>query len=101
MKRIVVISILLLSISFTISAQQRPGERLRKHRITNGFNSGQLNRTERLRLNTQDLRYRIAERKVQRDGIVTPLERRMLQKRKQQNRKTMFRLRHNNRLRVI
>jgi hypothetical protein len=63
--------------------------------------AAEITRFERLQLQKDVLRYRIAVRNAERDGIVTPLEKRNVQKMKQKTRRDAFRFRHNGRNRVI
>jgi hypothetical protein len=100
MKKLVTLSLLVLLMSTAVSAQIR-SDRFRRQRITHGFSNGQITRPERLELRKDQFRYRIAERKAHRDGRVTPLERRRLQAIKRDNRRELFRFKHNNRRRII
>jgi hypothetical protein len=89
MKKILGISLILLALSVTASAQNN-----RRHRP-------QFNTRERLELRQDALRYHMLERRVERDGRVTPFERRRLQKARMNTRRDAFRYRHNNRRRFI
>src|SRR5262245_15368147 len=100
MKKILALALILVTLSVAASAQ-RPGDRFRRHRINNSFNSGQLTRPERFELRKDELRYRSLERRSRRDGVVTPMERRKLQKTKRHNRRELFRFKHNGRHRII
>lgn len=93
MKKILFASVLLAM--FTITAQAQRG--LRSYRTS----SAGIIRFERLQLQRDVMRMRAAQRIAERDGIVTPYERRVIQKLKQKTRRDAFRFRHNGRGRVI
>lgn len=101
MKRFLTLGFILVLLSVTASAQQGPGNRFRRQRMTNGFNNGQLTRPERFELRKDEFRYKTSQRRARRDGIVTPFERRRLHKIRQHGRRDQFRFRHNGRRRVI
>jgi hypothetical protein len=93
MKKIMTLSILVLLFSFAAPAQQGyRGHRARPSEIT---------RFERLQLQKDLFSQRIARRHAERDGIVTPYERRKLHKMKQRTRRDVFRFRLNGRNRLI
>ena len=93
MKKIVTFSVLVLLFSLAAPAQQgNRGHRARPSEIT---------RFERLQLQRDLFSYRITRRHAERDGIVTPYERRKLQNMKQRTRRDAFRFRHNGRHRLI
>jgi hypothetical protein len=100
MKKILVLSLLVMLVSTTVSAQTQ-SDRLRRHRIYKGFSNGQITRPERFDLRKDQFRYRLQQRRVHRDGVVTPFERKRLNKTKRHNRLELFRYRHNNRSRII
>ncbi len=100
MKQIFVLTLLLTAFTVVASAQG-PRERLQRHRIRDGFRSGELTRIERFDLRRDQFRYNMMERRAKRDGVVTPLERKKLNKRKRENRREEFRYRHNRQRRVI
>ena len=101
MKKIVALSLILIVLSFAASAQGGFGKGFRKHRLERGFNSGQINRPERMELRKDALRYEMLERKTRRDGVVTPFERKRLRKAKCEDRRDLFRAKHNRRRRMI
>jgi hypothetical protein len=101
MKKVFILSFILLSISAVASAQVRPGERFRKQRIENGCNRRQITRPERMDLKKDQFRYQMEKRRTFRDGMVTPLERRKLGKMKRHERRDLFYFKHNNRRRII
>ena len=96
MKKLLIPCLLILGISMTASAQLTPGNRFQRNRI-----SGQVNRAEKMHLRKDVFRYRMAERNAHRDGIVTPMERRRLQRMKKRERRELIYFRHNGRRRVI
>ena len=96
MKKILGLSLVLLMLSVPASAQTG----LRKHR--SGRNcTRQITVGERTELRKDALRYKMLQRRSQRDGVVTPIERRRLQKAKTETRRDAFRYRHNARRRLI
>lgn len=100
MKKIFALSFLVMILTVAASAQG-PRERFQKHRIREGFRSGQLTRPERFELRKDQFRYQNMQRRVHRDGVVTPIERRRLHKQKAENRRERFRYMHNRQRRVI
>jgi hypothetical protein len=100
MKKIFALALVLFALSLAATAQ-RSGERFRRHRVIIGINGGQLTRPEVLQLRRDALRYRISDRNVRRDAVITPYERRKLQKQKRRNKYKTMRDKHNNRRRVI
>ena len=101
MKKILTLGLALVLISAAASAQRGPGDRIRRHQVTQGFNNGQITRPERFQLRKDAFRYQMLNRKVHRDGVVTPLEHRRLHQVRRHERHDMFRFRHNGRRRVI
>ncbi|HSU29392.1 MAG TPA: hypothetical protein VLJ68_13485 [Chitinophagaceae bacterium] len=96
MKKILIPCLLILGISMTASAQLTPGGRFQRNRI-----SGQVTRMERTHLRNDVARYHLAQRNAHRDGFVSPMERRRLQKMKKRDRRELYFIRHNRRHRVI
>ena len=101
MKKILTLSLALVLLSAAASAQKGPGDRIRRHSLTQGFNDGRLTKPERFELRKDAFRYQKLNRKVRRDGVVTPLEHRRLRNARLHERREMFRFRHNGRRRVI
>jgi len=101
MKKIILLGFILTLFVTVVSAQQTRGNRLRHHREMQAFRHGQLNRSELRHLHHDELRYKIARRGAHRDGMVTPFERRRLTSMKRDQRRDLYRFRHNNRRRVI
>jgi len=96
MKKIVGLSLVLLLLSVAASAQAG----VRKQR--SGRNcTRQITVGERMELRKDALRYKMLQRRSQRDGVVTPIERRRVQKAKAETRRDAFRYRHNARRRLI
>lgn len=100
MKKIFVLGAMLTLFIVSASAQG-PGDRIRRERIERGFNNGQLTRPEKFRLHQNGFRQKAERRRALSDGRVTPLERRRLHKMNRHNRREIFRLKHNDRRRVI
>ena len=97
MKKILGLSLILLVLSVAASAQTG----LRKHRAGRNCTRNQITVGERTELRKDALRYKMLQRRSQRDGVVTPIERRRLQKAKAETRRDAFRYRHNARRRLI
>jgi hypothetical protein len=92
MKKILVFSLILVLTSAAASAQARPGFGVRK---------GQISRPEKFELRKNVSRNLILRRRAQRDGIVTPMERRRIHRSKCDTRRDLNRFRHNGRRRMI
>lgn len=101
MKKILIFSLILVFISASASAQARSGSRFRKQGTQRGFNQGQFTRPERFELRKDVYRTQVLQRRVRRDGIVTPIERRRIQRSKCDTWRDAFRFKHNGRTRVI
>lgn len=99
MKKITVVSLILILFSVTASAQRGPG--IRKQRATQGFHNGQVTRPERVQLRNDVIRLKMVQRNAKRDGVVTPIEKRRINKMKCNTRRDAFRFKHNGRNRVI
>ena len=97
MKKIFGLSLVLMILSVAASAQnvvrkQRAGRNCTRTQITVG---------ERMELRKDALRYKMLQRRSQRDGVVTPIERRRLQRAKVEARRDLYRFKHNPRRRLI
>jgi hypothetical protein len=101
MKKIITLSLILALVTASASAQVGSGNRFRKHRIERGFRDGQITRPEKFELRKDEFRTEMLERRIRRDGIVTPFERKRLRKEKCKERREMFRFSHNRRRRLI
>ena len=103
MKKVTVLSFILILILFSVaaSAQRGSGDRRLRYRTAQGFNSGQVTRPEKFQLRKDMVRTNLIQRNVRRDGVVTPFEKRRVQQAKCKTRHDAFRFRHNNRIRVI
>lgn len=101
MKKIFSIVVILLLLSGAAMAQRGPGDRIKRHRVAQGFNDGRITRVERFQLHRDVTRYRMAERRARRDGAFTPHERRRVHALKAKTRRDAFRFQHNRRHRVI
>ena len=97
MKKLFVLSLTLVLISFAASAQLRTGGRFQKRNLA----GRQITPVERLELRKDAMRYHVTKKRVNRDGIVTPMEHRRVRKAKCEMRRDAFRFRHNPRRRVI
>lgn len=97
MKKIVTLSLILVLISFAASAQVG----VRKHRSGRNCTRNQITVGERVELRKDAIRYKMLQRRSQRDGIVTPIERRRIQRAKTEIRRDAFRFKHNPRRRLI
>lgn len=91
MKRILFLAVILSLVTTVVSAQ-RIGRR--SHR-------GEITRLEARHLKKDQRHYRIAKRMARRDGVITPRERRRLVAMRRDERRDLYRFRHNNRRRVI
>ena len=97
MKKLFCLSLILLLISASASAQRinRFGVRQR------GINSERITRPERFQLRRDMIRLNMVQRNARRDGIVTPIERRRIHRSKCNTRRDVFRFRHNGHNRII
>ncbi len=96
MKKILGLSLVLLMLSVAASAQSN----LRKHRGRN-CTRNQITVGERMELRKDAFRYKMLQRRSQKDGIVTPVERRRVQRARIEVRRDAFRFKHNARRRLI
>ncbi len=96
MKKLIGLSLVMLIISVAATAQGN--YRKQRHRA---LIHRQITAGERAELKQDALRYRMTQRRSQRDGVVTPLERRRIQRAKAETRRDAFRFRHNPRRRLI
>jgi hypothetical protein len=101
MKKILTLGFILVFISAAASAQHGPGNRIRKQRVNQGISNNHITRPERHQLRKDVVRYKAAQRIARRDGVVSPLERRRLNRLKTDTRRDAFRFRHNGRNRLI
>lgn len=97
MKKIVTLSLILVLISVAASAQVG----VRKHRPGRNCTRNQITVGERVALRQDVARYKMLQRRSQRDGIITPVERRRIQRAKIETRRDAFRFKHNGRRRLI
>ena len=91
MKKLLFATLILALLAGTVSAQSR----------VNRQRHGQLTRTEVRHLRHDGIRYKAASKRAHRDGIVTRSERRRLIAMKRDQRRDLYRFRHNNRRRLI
>lgn len=97
MKKILVLSLTLVMISFAASAQVRPGARFQKRPLA----SRQFTMGERMEVRKDAMRLQMTKRRAGRDGVVTPMERRRIRHARCETRRDAFRFKHNGRRRVI
>lgn len=100
MKKILTLSFILVLISAAASAQYN-NNRIRKHRVNQGISNNHITRPERHQLRKDVVRYKSAQRIARRDGVVSPLEKRRLNRLKTDTRRDAFRFRHHGRNRLI
>jgi hypothetical protein len=95
--------ILFFAVAFTlfttVASAQRGHDRVQRHRIEQGFKSGQLTRGEKFRLHQDRMSYRQAKRIALRDGRITRSERRWLNSLKRQDSRRIYAMKHNSRRR--
>lgn len=101
MKKILFLGLILTLFAAAASAQQTTRGRFHHQRDMQSSHRGGLDRFEARHLRHDQFRYRIARRRAHRDGIVTPFERRRLNKMKRHERHEMYRFRHTHHGRVI
>jgi hypothetical protein len=101
MKKILVFSLILVLISAAASAQVRVRVTSPNIRPHVRLNSNQLTFGEKKELRKDAVRYRMIKRRVGRDGVVTPIERRKLRKAKCETRRDLVRFKHNGRRRIM
>ena len=101
MKKILILSLVLVFTAITVAAQRGPGDRFRNYRIHQGFRSGEITRFERMHLRKDAVRLNMVQRNARRDGVITPGERMRIHRLKADARRDMFRFRNNGRQRVI
>jgi len=89
MKRILFLAVILTLMTAAVSAQ----------RIATRSNRGEITRFEARQLKKDQRQFKIAKRVARRDGVVTPRERRRLAAIKRDQRRDLYRFRHNNRRR--
>lgn len=100
MKKILILGVVFALFTTAASAQHRSNA-VQRHRIENGFQSGQLTRGEKFSLKKDNVRYNKAKRKALRDGRLTPMERRRLNALKRHDNRKTFAMKHNHRRRVF
>jgi hypothetical protein len=101
MKKIFFLGLILTFFSVAVSAQITEGQRFHHQREMRSSHRGELNRYELRRLHQDEFRYKMSRRRAHRDGIITPFERRRLNKMRRHERHELYRFRHNNHRRVI
>jgi len=97
MKKYFYISLILVLISAAASAQRINITGIRSR----GINSERITRPESFQLRRDMIRLNMVQRNARRDGIVTSIERRRIQRSKCNTRREVIRFRHNGRNRII
>ena len=92
MKKVLFLGLILTLFAAAASAQQMAPPRLHRQSEMQSFHRRNLSRSELRRLHKDEIRYKIARRKAQADGIVTRAERRRLNKIRMHNRRELSRL---------
>src|SRR5262245_47334778 len=92
MKKVLFLGLILTLFAAAASAQQMAPHRLHRQSEMQSFQRRNLNRSELRRLHKDEMRYKMARRKAQADGIVTRAERRRLNKIRMHNRRELNRL---------
>lgn len=95
MKKIFLLGLILSLFAAAASAQQAAGPRFRHQEQMRIFHRRELTKPELRRLHKDEMRYKMARRKAQADGIVTRAERRRLAKLEKHNRRELYRFTHN------
>jgi hypothetical protein len=101
MKKIMFLGLILTLLSAVVSAQQTSGERVRRHRIEEGYRSGELTRPEMRRLHRDHKRYQMEKRRDFHDGKISRRERHRLHRIHRHENRELHRYRHNRHHRVI
>jgi hypothetical protein len=101
MKKIIFLGLILTLVAGAASAQVQRGDRFRREKTMQSFRRGDLNRAELYRLHHDEMRFKSARRRANRDGVVSPFERRHLRAMKKHDRREYFRFKHNRHRRVI
>lgn len=96
MKKIIGLSLVLVLLSVAASAQTNLRKKAARNCTRNRVTAG-----ERAELRQDAVRYKMLQRRAKRDGVVTPIERRRVQKARVEVRRDAFRFKHNARRRVI
>lgn len=94
MKEVLFLALILTLFAAAASAQQMAQPRLHHQREMQSIHRRDLSRSDLRRLHKDELRYKMARRKAQADGIVTRAERRRLHKIRIHNRRELNRLNH-------
>jgi hypothetical protein len=95
MKKIIFAGLILTLFSAAVSAQQASGENIRRHRIEEGYRSGELTRPEMRRLHKDHTRYQMEKRRDFRDGKISRRERHHLHRMHRNENREFHRYRHN------
>lgn len=96
MKKIVLLSLVLSLFTFSADAQLRP-YRTR----TSPLSRSTITLREAMNMRRDHQRYKMARFRAQRDGVITPVEKRKLRKMKRHERRQFFWYRHNGNRRIL
>ncbi|MBS1653377.1 MAG: hypothetical protein JSU05_00920 [Bacteroidetes bacterium] len=100
MKKLLFFSLVLGFLSVTASAQQTQGNKLYRHRVANGYRSGELTKPEMGRIAMTHHHVKAVERRAGRDGHIGPMERRHIHHLKKHESRQVYRYKHNGRKRL-
>ena len=100
MKKILFIGIV-FALFTTAASAQKGHDVIQRHRIHEGFQSGQLTRGERFRLNKSEARYHHARRRALADGKLSRAERRRLNNMRHYDSRRIYAMKHNARRRAF
>jgi hypothetical protein len=90
--KVLFLGLILTLFAAAASAQQTAPPRLHRQSEMQSFHRRNLSRSELRRLHKDEIRYKMARRKAQADGVVTRAERRRLNKMKMRNRRELHRM---------
>jgi len=100
MKKILMLGLVFALFAATASAQRGQASIERK-RIHRGFETHQLTRGEKLKLQKNQAHYRHGKRKAMRNGKISHHERKELKAMRKHNSRETYRLKHNYRKRIM
>jgi hypothetical protein len=100
MKKIFILGVVFALFASAASAQSGH-DAIERQRIRGGFETGQLTRGERSRLNREQAHYRHEKRRAGRDGRISPMEKRRLHHMRRHESRRTFYMKHNARRRMF
>ncbi|HEU4576256.1 MAG TPA: hypothetical protein VFS36_14740 [Chitinophagaceae bacterium] len=101
MKKVLFLGVILSLATLAASAQQDSGERIRRHRVAEGYRSGELTRPEMRQLRKNETHYKMEKNQALRDGKISRREHRHLKHMKRHDRRQLYFYKHNRRHRLI